>query len=173
MPAMRAYLDYNATAPVRPEVIDAVAVALGRVGNPSSVHGGGRLARRAVDAAREAVATLAGAPADAVIFTSGGTEANDLALAGLAEAGLIRRIVTTTIEHDAVRRRARALPGVTVVEAPVGPDGVVDPQVIADLIGPDGAGVLVSVMAANNETGRDPALGRHSKRGQGARRPGP
>jgi cysteine desulfurase len=93
----RRYLDYNATAPVRPEVIEAVAAALGRTGNPSSVHQAGREARALLEHSRAAVAALVGAAPDAVVFTSGGTEANNQALQSVGGAKLV-----SAIEHDSV-----------------------------------------------------------------------
>ncbi|MEW6019578.1 MAG: aminotransferase class V-fold PLP-dependent enzyme, partial [Pseudomonadota bacterium] len=95
------YLDYNATAPVRPEARAAVLAALDAPGNPSSVHAAGRAAHARVEGAREAVAALIGAPASTVVFTSGGTEANALAI-GSAVAGGFRRLIVSAVEHDAV-----------------------------------------------------------------------
>ena len=83
------YLDWNATAPPRPETVAAMSEAMTGCGNPSSVHRWGRIARQRVEAAREAVAALAGAPADGVTFTSGGTEANHLALLGSGRSGAV------------------------------------------------------------------------------------
>ena len=145
-----AYLDYNATAPVRPEVARAVASALEAGGNPSSVHGPGREARARVEAAREAVARLVGASPHSVVFTSGGTEANNMALCGAAARG--RPLVASAIEHDsvlaAVGSGARA--GSSI---PVGRDGVVDVAALDRELRLLPAGALVSVMIANNETG--------------------
>jgi cysteine desulfurase len=138
------YLDCNATAPVRPEVADAVATALRLGGNPSSVHGSGRAARREVERAREAVAALVGAAPETVIFTSGGTEANHLALYGSGRA----RIVASAIEHDSVRQ---AVPDAAVL--PVGRDGVADLDALERLLAADARPTLVSLMLANNETG--------------------
>src|SRR5688572_24587687 len=90
-----AYLDYNATAPVRPEVVEAMAAALGAVGNPSSVHQAGRAARRLVERAREGVAALVGAPPEVVVFTSGGTEANNQALSCARGPVLV-----SAVEHE-------------------------------------------------------------------------
>ncbi|MGH6930779.1 MAG: aminotransferase class V-fold PLP-dependent enzyme, partial [Dongiaceae bacterium] len=92
------YLDYNATAPVRPEAAAGVSAALAEVGNPSSVHGFGRAARARLETAREQVAALVGARPGQVIFTSGGTEANNLAI---GESGRTR-ILVSAIEHDSV-----------------------------------------------------------------------
>ena len=144
------YLDYNATAPVKPAVVDAVAQALATGGNPSSVHATGRNARIAVENAREKVASLLGASAGDVIFTSGGTEANNLCLRSFHEAG--RKLLVSAVEHPSVMTTALAL-GATIV--PVDQNGVVQPDSLAGLLEAEGKeqSVLVSVMAANNETG--------------------
>src|SRR2546429_5686602 len=92
------YLDWNATAPLRPEARAAAMAALARVGNPSSVHRWGRAARQGVEGAREAVAALIGAAPDGVIFVSGGTEANHLALIGSGR----ERILVSAVEHSSV-----------------------------------------------------------------------
>jgi cysteine desulfurase len=154
---VRIYLDYNATAPPAPEVVDAVQRAMaGNVGNPSSIHAYGQMAKAALDDARSAVARLIDAePAD-VVFTSGGTEADNLALRGAAEAletSGRRRIVTSGIEHEAVLTTCKALArrGWTVTELPVGPSGVLAPETLAEALDPDTA--IVSVMYANNEVG--------------------
>ena len=93
------YLDWNATAPLRPEAAAAVAAALARCGNPSSVHRWGRAARHTVERARDAVAALIGAAPDGVVFVSGGTEANHLALLGSGR----ERILVSAVEHSSVR----------------------------------------------------------------------
>src|SRR5215472_3169667 len=97
------YLDYNATAPLKPAVIEAMASALAECGNASSVHRFGRLARRAVEAAREEVAALVNAAPWQIVFTSGGTEANNLALAA---AGVGRRLIVSAVEHDSILKAA-------------------------------------------------------------------
>ena len=137
------YLDANASEPLRPAARAAVLAALDQVGNPSSVHGTGRAARRILDRARQALAAGYGVAADDVVFTSGGTEANALAIVGLRGA---RRVIVGATEHDAVRQAA---PDATVL--PVDPDGVVCLVALEQLlmVGP----ALVCVMAANNETG--------------------
>ncbi len=137
------YLDYNATAPVRPEAASAVAAALAVAGNPSSVHAPGRAARRLLEEAREAVAALVCGRSQEVIFTSGGTEANNLALS----AG-DRRLLVSAGEHDSV---LRAAPGATRLA--LRPDGVVDLAALRELLAAEGRPALVSVMQANNETG--------------------
>jgi cysteine desulfurase len=138
------YLDYNGSAPVRPEVIEAMAGALEACGNPSSVHRFGRLARRSVEEARDVVATLVGARAPQIVFTSGGTESNNLALTGAGR----EHVVISAVEHDSV---ARAVPDAQTIA--VGPDGVVDLAALDRLLGGCGRPALVSVMLANNETG--------------------
>ena len=156
------YLDHNATSPLRPEARAAVEHALSVGGNPSSVHGAGREARAIVEQAREAVASLVGAKAHDVIFTSGGTEANALALwgavQGAAEAGSrITRLFASAIEHDSVRLNAEAIaermPGVRLETIPVTSDGVVDLAALRVMLREGKGRALVAVMAANNETG--------------------
>lgn len=142
------YLDYNATAPVKPEVAAAIARALEVVGNPSSVHSFGRAARKVVEDARERVAALVGAKPAEVVFTASATEANNLVLAG---AGRTRRIVTA-IEHPAVLKAAQSLPGELVV-LPVDGDGVVALGALEAALADSGEPALVALMLANNETG--------------------
>jgi cysteine desulfurase len=137
------YLDHNATTPVRSEVMDAMTAALAQTGNPSSVHRFGRLARRVLDDARESVAELAGARAADVIFTSGGTEANNLALRGFGDMALV-----SAVEHDSV---LSAQPGAVIT--PVDHNGVVDLDQLRDRLSRQDGRVVVSVMLANNETG--------------------
>ncbi len=137
------YLDANATEPLRPEARAASLAAMELVGNPSSVHGAGRAARRVLETARESLASRFGAAAGDVVFTSGGTEANALAMAGL---GAGRRVLAGATEHPAV---LAASPGATLL--PVRGDGQVDLGALeAALRGPP---ALVCLMAANNETG--------------------
>jgi cysteine desulfurase len=137
------YLDANASEPLRPEARAAILAALESGGNPSSVHATGRAARRMLESAREDIAACFGASPAGVVFTSGGTEANALALHAL-RAG--RRLVVGATEHDAVRAAA---PGAAVV--PVDRQGVADLDALASLLaeGP----TLVCLMLANNETG--------------------
>jgi cysteine desulfurase len=152
MSSVAAYLDYNAGAPTRPAVVEAVTAALAIGGNPSSVHRNGRLARRAIEEARDAVAALvAGDPAD-VIFTSGGTEANNMALLGAVRGGLVQRLIVSAVEHDAVRATALAA-GVPVEILPVDGAGVIDLAALERLLAAGEGRVLVSVMLVNNETG--------------------
>jgi cysteine desulfurase len=154
----RIYLDWNATAPLRPAARAAVVAALDRLGNPSSVHAEGRSARHLVETAREQVAALVGAEARNVVFTSGGTEANALALSPRVERPgqrtPLQRLLMSGIEHPSVRAGGR-FPRDAIEEIAVRPDGVVDLAALtrrmAELGG--GAGLLVSIMHANNETG--------------------
>ena len=153
--APRVYLDWNASAPSRPEARDAQAAALDLTGNPSSVHGEGRAARRVIEQAREEVAALVGAEARNVIFTSGGTEANALALSPSIEVAGEKqpfdRLLISAIEHPSVRGGGRFAAG-AVEEIPVLPNGVVDLVALERMLG-GGGRALVSIMAANNETG--------------------
>ena len=142
--AQALYLDHNATTPLRPVAQHAIAEALAATGNPSSVHGFGRAQRRLVEDARETVAALAGASAESVVFTSGGTEANTLALLG---AGC-RRVLVSAVEHDSVLAAADG-----AVRIPVDGDGVVEVAALEALLAKAKPPVLVSVMLANNETG--------------------
>src|SRR5689334_18283369 len=104
------YLDFNATTPILDEVVDAMLACLRETfGNPSSSHVYGHRARRLVDSAREKVAALIGASADEIVFTSGGTEANNLAIRGLGLVGGRNRIVTSAIEHPSVTGPCAAL----------------------------------------------------------------
>ncbi|HYM73314.1 MAG TPA: cysteine desulfurase family protein [Stellaceae bacterium] len=138
------YLDWNATAPLRPEAAAAIGEALASCGNPSSVHRRGREARRRVERARAAVGALVGAAADGVTFTSGGTEANHLAILGSGRA----RVLVSAVEHSS------ALQAVPEAERlPVDGNGIVDLAALAALLDADTRPALVSVMLANNETG--------------------
>ncbi|ADG05832.1 cysteine desulfurase family protein [Kyrpidia tusciae] len=150
------YLDHAATTFVLPEVREAMARHLEeRVGNPSSIHEFGRRAKATLEDAREAVAALIGASPAELVFTSGGTEADNAALIGavLALRDRGRHVVTTAIEHHAVLHTARQLQdwGFDVTYVHPGPQGVVKAEDVAGAIRPDT--VLVSVMWVNNETG--------------------
>ena len=145
----RIYLDWNATAPLRSEARAAALAALGVVGNPSSIHGEGRAARRLVEQAREQVAALVGAEPRNVVFTSGGTEANMLALVPL---GARERLLTSAIEHPSVLAGGR-FPAGNVERLPVTGDGQVDLAALEQRLAALGDRALVSIMAANNETG--------------------
>jgi len=138
------YLDNNATAPTRPEVIRAVERVMASVGNPSSVHGHGQAAKKTLEQARIDVAALCGVPAGNVIFASGGTEANNIVLRGTGR----RRVLMSAVEHPSVRD---AQPDATIV--PVNNSGVIDLDALEEQLKIGGEDTLVSVMAANNETG--------------------
>jgi len=138
------YLDWNATAPLRPEAAAAMTAALAECGNASSVHRWGRAARQRVERASEQVAALAGAAPDRVVFVSGGTEANHLALLGSGR----ERVLVSAVEHHSV---LRALPAAEAI--PVDSDGIVDLARLDEMLAGDVRPALVSVMFANNETG--------------------
>jgi len=141
----QAYLDWNATGPLRPEAQAAVIVAMAVAGNPSSVHADGRAARRLVEAAREQVAALVGATSRDVVFTSGGTEANMLALS----PALGETLLVSAIEHPSVRSGGRFA---AAEDIPVTAGGFVDLTALQSLLA-GRSRPLVSVMLANNETG--------------------
>ncbi len=150
------YLDYNATTPVAPPVKEAVDFALSYLwGNPSSGHRLGRLAKAAVEAAREKVAMLIGARGEEIIFTSGGTESNNMVLLGLTEdlSKKGRHIITSKIEHPSVMNPCLSLleKGWDVTFVGVDQDGLIKIDEVKDALRPDT--VLVSIMLANNETG--------------------
>src|SRR5687768_16810412 len=151
----RIYLDNSATTPIDPEVVEAMLPYLREnFGNASSIHFFGQQARAAVDKARHQVAALINARPAEIVFTSGGTEANNLAIRGLVEMrGDNVHIVTTTIEHSAVRNVCEDLEkqGSDVTYVGVGENGIVDVEAIRTAIRPET--VLVTVMAANNEIG--------------------
>jgi cysteine desulfurase len=160
IPNMRVYFDHNATTPPDPAVVEAVVRALTEdIGNPSSVHHFGQRAKALLDEARSAVADLVGGEPAEVVFTSGGTEADNLALRGAAEAAELtgaatrRHIVTSSIEHEAVLNTVKALGkrGWTVTLLPVDASGIVSPAALAAAITP--ATAIVAVMHANNEIG--------------------
>jgi cysteine desulfurase len=152
----RVYLDHNATTPMRPEVRELWLAELDRAhGNPSSVHASGRAARAVLDAARERVAAALGVHEDEIVFTSGGTESNSLAvLGGVRALAAGRGLVTTAIEHSTVLGAARELAaeGRPVHEVGVDAHGCIDASEVVARCVDAGAG-LVSVMAANNEVG--------------------
>lgn len=152
----RVYLDYGGLAPVDPRVVAVMRPFLeGGVGNPSSLHSLGSAARESLEAARLKVARLVGGPAAGLLFTSGATEANNLAIKGVAlraaERG--RHVVTSSIEHMSVLNPCRDLEkgGMAVTYLPVDADGRVDPDALRRAIRPDT--VLISIMAANGEIG--------------------
>ncbi len=154
------YLDHAATTPMRPEAIAAMTEELARLGNPSSLHTAGRRARRVVEESREQIAEVFGARPSEVVFTSGGTEADNLAAKGLYWArqdGSRRRVLTTAIEHHAVLDSVRWLEhaqGAEAVWLSVSREGTLSPELLRAVISqaPDRV-ALVSVMWANNEVG--------------------
>lgn len=145
------YLDNNASTKLDPEVRAAVERALDLFGNPSSVHAEGRRARRAVEEARDAVAALVGARCDEIVFTSGGTEAN--AMAVFSGAGGGGRVARSAVEHPSVAAPCDLLAarGTQVLAVAPGPDGSLDAVRFFDAAGPDLR--MVSIMSANNEYG--------------------
>jgi cysteine desulfurase len=154
---MRVYFDYNATTPLAPEVADAVALATRDLfGNASSVHHFGQQAKAALDEARSAVASLLGGEASEVVFTSGGTESDNFAIRGAADAleptGR-RHLIASAIEHEAVLNTLKALArrGWRTTLIPVDQSGIVSPDRLQELITDETA--VVSVMHANNEIG--------------------
>ncbi|MDQ1638910.1 MAG: cysteine desulfurase [Pyrinomonadaceae bacterium] len=152
----RVYLDHSATTPADPRVVAAMLPYLTeKFGNPSSVHGFGQEARAAVDRARREVATLIGARANEVVFVSGGTEANNLAIRGVCEAAGVdgKHLITSAIEHSSVRGICEALEkrNWEVTRLPVYENGIVKVEDVKAALRPDT--VLVSVMLANNEIG--------------------
>ena len=154
---MTIYFDSNATTPLDPEVREAMLPFLGGVfGNPSSVHHVGRQARAALDDARDRVAQAWRSKPSEVVFTSGGTESNNLAVFGTARLlrNKGRHLITSRIEHHAVLQCFRYLEkkeGFSVTYLPVDAEGLVSPEDLAGAIRPET--ILVSIMAANNETG--------------------
>jgi cysteine desulfurase len=154
---MRIYFDHNATTPVDPAVVQTVARTLADdFGNASSVHHFGQRAKGVLDDARSAVAVLVGGEPSEIVFTSGGTESDNFALRGVAEAleptGR-RHLIASSIEHEAILTTLKALArrGWRVTLLPVGASGIVDPDALAGALAEDTA--LVSVMHANNEIG--------------------
>jgi cysteine desulfurase len=159
---MRVYLDYNATAPLRPEAEAAMLDALAATGNAQSVHAEGRTARSRIETARKQVAKLVDCAAAEIVFTASGSEANALALRGAvqgaADAGeRITRIIVSAVEHDSVLANAALCEatsaGIRVVQIPATAQGVVDLGELSRILREGKGRALVSVMAANNETG--------------------
>ncbi len=152
----RVYLDNNATTAVAPEVFEAMTpYLLEDFGNASSIHWYGQRAKAAIEVSREQLARLLSARPSEVVFTSGGTESDNAALVGIAEAARSEKkhVITTTIEHNAVLHTAKALEkrGVRVTYVSVGASGIVNPKDVEKAIEPDT--VLISVMHSNNELG--------------------
>jgi cysteine desulfurase len=151
------YLDHAATTPLLPEAIEAMTEELSELGNPASLHNAGRRARRVVEESREQIAEVFGARPSEVIFTSGGTEADNLAVKGMYWARPGRRVLTTAVEHHAVLDPAAWLAsaqGADVTWLPVDGSGAASPQMLRAAIEPSPDDVaLVSIMWANNEVG--------------------
>jgi cysteine desulfurase len=161
----RIYLDANATTPVLPEVVEAMRPFWSETfGNPSSAHHAGQRARSAVDHARTSIARLLGCSAKEIVFTSGGTESDNLALDGILTPFLDKRqpahLLTTEIEHHAVLYTAQALHrrGAEVTYLAPNRDGIIDPEAFEASLRPDTE--LVSIMFANNETGAIQPIGK-------------
>ncbi|MGH7267558.1 MAG: cysteine desulfurase family protein [Candidatus Rokuibacteriota bacterium] len=150
----RIYLDHNASTPVHPEVLDAMLPYFAQTfGNPSSIHGFGREARDAVEAAREEIAGFLGVAREEFVFTSGGTESDNLAVKGVAQAHRGGHIISSQVEHHAVLRTCEALErsGFAVTYLPVDGDGLVDPDDLRRALRPDT--ILITIMYANSEVG--------------------
>ena len=153
----RVYLDNNATTPVLPEILAAMQPYFGdHFGNASSIHHHGQETRAAVERARESIAALLGCRASEIVFTSGGTEADNLAIFGLEDLGLAKsgsHVIASTIEHHAVLNSCKHLEtsGCEVTYVPVDGRGQVDPDEVRRALRPNTR--LITIMMANNETG--------------------
>jgi cysteine desulfurase len=150
----RVYLDHNASTAVHPEVVEAMLPYFGeRFGNPSSIHAFGREARDGLDSAREQIAHFLRVGKDEIVFTSGGTESDNLAIKGVASARGRGHLITSRIEHHAVLRTCQNLEGAgfEVTYVGVDEDGLVDPDEVRRAIRPDT--ILISIMHANSEVG--------------------
>src|SRR6202162_3699857 len=148
----RVYLDNNATTPVLPEVLAAMQPYFGEhFGNASSIHHHGQETRAAVERARESVAALLGCKPSEIVFTSGGTEGDNLAIFGIMQAG--QHVITSTVEHHAVLNSCKHLEasGCEVTYVRVDGQGLVDPEDVRRALRPNTR--LISIMMANNETG--------------------
>jgi cysteine desulfurase len=156
----RVYLDHNASTPVHPEVLrEMLPYFSERFGNPSSVHGFGRDARDGMDVARERIARFLRVTPEELVFTSGGTESDNLAVKGVATARGSGHIVTSRIEHHAVLRTCQSLEraGFSVTYVPVDEHGMVDPDDVKRALQPDT--ILITVMHANSEVGTIQPIG--------------
>jgi cysteine desulfurase len=150
----RVYLDHNASTPVHPDVLAAMLPYFSeRFGNASSVHAFGREARDGIDVARETIAAFLRVTPDEIVFTSGGTESDNLAVKGVAGARPGGHIITTPVEHHAILRTCQTLEkaGHPVTYVPVDGDGLVDPDDVRRAVRPDT--ILISIQTANSETG--------------------
>lgn len=144
----RTYLDYNATAPVYPQVVDVISNALRDLGNASSVHAEGRSVRGTIEDARDSVSNLIGLPSQSITFTSGGTEANATVIRGLSGSGAISDVYCSAIEHPSVLEHVDPQRYI-----PVNIDGQLDLSGLEDALKQQHAPFLMCVMLANNETG--------------------
>src|SRR5713226_10371886 len=150
----RVYLDHNASTPVHPEVLQAMLPYFSeRFGNPSSVHGFGRESREGIDTAREQIAAFLKVSKDEIVFTSGGTESDNLGIKGVAAARRAGHIITSQIEHHAVLRTVQTLEqeGFTATYLPGDGYGMVNPDEVRAALRPDT--IVVSLMGANSEVG--------------------
>src|SRR6266852_8355347 len=154
---MAIYLDHNAGAPLRPEAAEAISRFIAeRVGNPSSVNRAGQRARRMLEVARLQVAAIVGAEAGQIVFTSGGTESNNLAIFGAVTAAIRRRkIISSEIEHSSILAPLVELErrGFEIVRIAPDPDGRIDPERVLDSIGSNRDTALVTLGLANSEVG--------------------
>jgi cysteine desulfurase len=154
---MSIYLDHNAGAPLRPEAVESISRFLAeQAGNPSSVHRSGQRARRMLEIARAQVGEIVGADARQVVFTSGGTESNNLAIFGAVSAATRRRkIISSEIEHSSILAPLAELErrGFEIVRVPCDHDGRIDPQCALDAIGSNSDTALVTLGLANSEVG--------------------
>lgn len=146
------YLDYNATAPLRPEVLQLMADVLPEVGNPSSVHAFGRKAKARLETARQQVANLVGVSADTVTFTGGGTEANNLALFGLVDFYKLDHILLTDVDHRSLST-VTLTAGIPVTKLPLNDDGLIELDALRSALEDIEGRALFAVMLANNESG--------------------
>ncbi|MEQ8733556.1 MAG: cysteine desulfurase family protein [Rhodospirillaceae bacterium] len=148
IPNQRKYLDYNATAPVRPEVIESISMALAITGNPSSIHQDGRLSKAIIEDARDQVGQMIGVAPSAVTFCSGATEANSTIILGLKYAGLVKEIFCSSIEHPSI---LELVP--TRNHIPVHPTGELSLEALRETLSSINSPFLFCLMTANNETG--------------------
>ncbi|MBT4738742.1 MAG: cysteine desulfurase [Rhodospirillaceae bacterium] len=148
IPDDRIYLDYNATAPVYPEVVDVVSSALRDLGNASSVHAEGRSVRGTIEDARDSVSNLIGLPSQSITFTSGGTEANTTVIRGLLDSGAVSNVYCSAVEHPSVLEYTDPQH-----QIPVDEDGQLDLGKLEDVLKQHNAPFLLCVMLTNNETG--------------------
>lgn len=142
------YLDYNATAPIRPQVIELMSNVMKEGGNPSSVHALGRTAKSRLEAARSQIASVINCRAQMIIFTSGGTEANNMAILNCERV----RLITTNAEHDSVNLSKDYFDGKVDILS-INKDGLIDLKELEKLLSKEGEKTIVSILLANNETG--------------------